>query len=110
MTVSRQKLVKQEIRSGFPERVPIVVWNRDQEQEDIMLYHLALGASGDGTPNAWNWTDNEWGYRLESLEDGTMGHPVASFYPELPDPEFIRVPSLREAEHMSEPTSGRMTA
>jgi len=98
---SRQKLVEQAIRFGSPERVPIVFWNRDQEQGDLMLYHLALGAPGDGTPNAWNWTENEWGYRLESLGDGTMGHPVAPFYPELPDPEGIRVPPLREAERMS---------
>jgi hypothetical protein len=42
MTVSRQKLVEQAIRFGFPERVPIVFWNRDQKQWDIMLYHLAL--------------------------------------------------------------------
>ena len=58
MTVSRQKLVEQAIAFGRPERIPIVFWNRDQEQGDIMLYHLALGAPGDGTPNAWNWTQN----------------------------------------------------
>ncbi|MGA2863979.1 MAG: uroporphyrinogen decarboxylase family protein [Verrucomicrobiota bacterium] len=101
MTVSRQKLVEQAIRFGSPERVPMVFWNRDQEKGDIMLYHLALGAPGDGTPNAWNWSENEWGYRLESLGDGTMGHPVAPFYPELPVPKAIRVPGLREVERMS---------
>ena len=101
MTVPRQKLVERAIRFGSPERVPIVFWNRDQEQGDIMLYHLALGAPGDGAPNAWNWTENEWGYRLESLGDGTMGHPVAPFYQDLPLPEAIRVPELREAERMS---------
>ncbi len=101
MTVSRRNLVEQAIRFGSPERVPIVFWNRDQEQGDIMLYHLALGAPGDGTPNAWNWTENEWGYRLESLGDGTMGHPVAPFYPELPGPQAIRIPALREPERMS---------
>ncbi|MGO8674808.1 MAG: uroporphyrinogen decarboxylase family protein [Limisphaerales bacterium] len=100
-TFSGKKLVEQAIRFGSPERVPIVFWNRDQDQGDILLYHLALGAPGDGTPNAWNWTRNEWGYRLESLGDGTMGHPVAPFYPELPAPEEIRVPTLREAERMS---------
>lgn len=66
-----------------------------------MLYHLALGAPGDGTPNAWNWVENEWGYRLESLGDGTMGHPLSPFYPELPGPDAIRVPPLREVERMS---------
>ena len=30
-----------------------------------------------------------------------MGHPVAPFYPELPEPGAIRVPALREAERMS---------
>lgn len=101
MTVSRQKLVEQAIGFGWPERVPRVFWNRDPEQGDVMLYHLALGAPGDGTPNAWNWSENEWGYRLESLGDGTMGHPRAPFYSELPDPGAIRVPVLREAERMS---------
>ncbi|MEI6393216.1 MAG: uroporphyrinogen decarboxylase family protein [Verrucomicrobiota bacterium] len=101
MTVSRQKLVEQAIGFGRPERVPMVFWNRDQQQGDIMLYHLALGAPGDGTPNAWNWSENEWGYRLESLGDGTMGHPVAPFYSELPEPEAIRVPDLREPERLS---------
>ena len=66
-----------------------------------MLYHLALGAPGDGTPNRWNWRENEWGYRLESLGDGTMGHPVAPFYGDLPAPASIRVPALRERERMS---------
>jgi uroporphyrinogen-III decarboxylase len=30
-----------------------------------------------------------------------MGHPVAAVYPDLPSPEAIRVPPLREAERMS---------
>jgi len=84
-----------------PDRVPIVFWNRDQAEGDVMLYHLAFGAPGDGTPNTWNWQENEWGYRLESLGDGTMGPPVAPFYSELPEPEVIRIPALREAERMS---------
>jgi uroporphyrinogen decarboxylase len=101
MTTSRKDLVEQAIRFQSPERVPVVFWNRDQQEGDVLLYHLALGAPGDGTPNAWNWCENEWGYRLESLGDGTMGHPTAPFYPELPRPEAMRVPALREAERMS---------
>jgi len=101
MSASRKEVVDQAIRFGSPERVPIVFWNRDQEQGDIVLYHLALGVPGEGTPNAWNWATNEWGYHLESLGDGTMGHPVAPFYADLPVPEDIRVPALREEERMS---------
>jgi len=47
VTVSRQQLVEQAMRFGSPERVPIVFWNRDQEEGDLMLYHLALGAPGE---------------------------------------------------------------
>jgi hypothetical protein len=81
--------------------VPIVFWNRDQADGDVMLYHLALGAPGNGSVNAWDWSLNEWGYRLEKAGDGTMGHPVEPFYRELPRLEEIRVPALREEERMS---------
>jgi uroporphyrinogen decarboxylase len=101
MNMSRKELVDQAIGFRFPERVPIVFWNRDQTEGDVMLYHLALGAPGEGTPNAWNWSENEWGYRLVSLGDGTMGHPVAPYYPSLPAADEIHVPALRETERMS---------
>jgi uroporphyrinogen decarboxylase len=101
MKTVRHELVKQAIRFRSPERVPIVFWNRDQTEGDVMLYHLALGAPGDGAPNAWTWSENEWGYRLESLGDGTMGHPVAPFYPAMPTAAAIRVPALRAEERMS---------
>ncbi len=101
MKGSRIELVEQAIRFRSPERVPIVFWNRDQTEGDVMLYHLALGAPGNGTPNGWNWRENEWGYRLESLRDGTRGHPVEPFNPDLPTPKSIPVPALRESERMS---------
>ena len=89
------------IQMQSPDRVPIVFWNRDQAQGDVMLYHLSLGSAGEGSVNAWDWSVNEWGYVLEKLGDGTMGHPVSPVYAELPRAEEIRVPALREAERMS---------
>lgn len=102
MTPTRTELVRKAIRFGSPERVPVVFWNRDQTEGDLLLYHLALGAPGDGTPNTWNWQTNEWGYRLESIGDGTMGHPVEPYYPEMPPASAIQVPALREEERMSD--------
>ena len=96
MTLSRREVVNQAIRFGFPERVPIVFWNRDQTEGDIMLYHLALGAPGDGTPNAWNWTENEWGYGLRiawGWHDGSSHCAVLSGVacPRVhPGPRFAR--------------------
>lgn len=100
---SHKELVDRAIEFRCPERVPVVFWNRDQTDGDVMLYHLSLGQPGEGDPlvNAWDWSTNEWGYRLESLGDGTMGHPTAAFWPELPAAEDVRVPPLREKERMA---------
>jgi hypothetical protein len=93
--------VERAIEFRRPDRVPVVFWNRDQASGEVLLYHLSLGAPGDGTVNAWDWSVNEWGYRLEKLDDGTMGHPTASVYGSLPQEDAFRVPALREDERMS---------
>jgi uroporphyrinogen decarboxylase len=100
---SRKETVDRAITFDGPERVPIVFWNRDQDAGDVMLYHLSLGMPGDGDPlaNVWDWSTNEWGYRLDSLGDGTMGHPTKSFWAELPSVREVRVPPLREEERMA---------
>ncbi len=46
---SRKEIVDRAIEFRHPERVPIVFWNRDQTDGDVMLYHLSLGVPGDGT-------------------------------------------------------------
>jgi hypothetical protein len=99
--MSRSERVRRAIEFRRPDRVPIVFWNCDQEQGDLLLYHLSLGAPGDGSANAWDWSVNEWGYKLERLGDGTMGHPVQPVYREMPGAGEIRVPALREAERMA---------
>lgn len=95
---TRKELVDQAIAFAGPERVPVVFWNRDQTDGDLLLYHLSLGREpkADPTLNAWDWSVNEWGYKLESLGDGTMGHPVDPYYPELPAPSRVSIPPVRE--------------
>ncbi len=100
---SRKETVDRAIEFRHPERVPIVFWNRDQTEGDVMLYHLSLGVPGDGNAlaNVWDWSTNEWGYRLESMGDGTMGHPTESCWKELPAPDEVQLPPLREEERMA---------
>lgn len=100
---SRHEIVEQAIRFRGPERVPVVFWNRDQTDGDVLLYHLALGTSDSGcaTSNLWEWQTNEWGYCLESVGDGTIGHPTQPYYPDLPTPGQVHAPPLREAERMA---------
>ena len=98
---TRKQRVQDAIEFRNPDRVPVVFWNQDQDESDVALYHLSLGVPGDGSVNAWDWSCNEWGYRLEKLDDGTMGHPVQPVYQELPPANQFRVPRVREAERMS---------
>jgi uroporphyrinogen decarboxylase len=98
---TREECVRRAIEFRGPDRVPVLFWNRDQTDGDAMLYHLALGAPGEGTVNSWDWELNEWGYRLVKTGDGTMGHPVEPVYREVPRSGEIREPLLREAERMS---------
>jgi FAD/FMN-containing dehydrogenase len=100
---SRKEIVDRAITFRGPERVPIVFWNRDQASGEVMLYHLSLGVPGDGNAlaNVWDWSTNEWSYRLQSLGDGTMGHPTEAYWSVLPSVEDISVPPLREDERMA---------
>ena len=100
---SRREIVERAIRFAEPERVPVVFWNRDQTDGDVLLYHLSLGvtAAGRSTSNLWDWQTSEWGYRLELLGDGTIGHPTRPYYPELPASGQVQAPPLCETERMA---------
>ena len=101
MAVSRRELVVQAIEFGSPRRVPVVFWNCDQSEGDVMLYHLALArramerripGTGRRTSGAIAWS--------EAVTAPWATRP-APLYAEMPSAGAIRVPPLREAERMS---------
>ena len=98
---SRKTIVDQAITFSSPARIPIWFINSDQTDGDVMMYHLSLGCEGDGSDNDWDWSSNEWGYRLEKLNDGTMGHPKEAFLPDWQVAEKLCPPKLRESARMA---------
>ncbi len=92
---SREDLVRQAIQFDSPERVPIWFVNCDQTAGDAMVYHLSLPAADD--PEL-----NEWGYRLESLDDGTMGQPTEARLPDWDAADSFQLPTVREKERTAE--------
>jgi uroporphyrinogen decarboxylase len=63
--MTSKERVKKAINFSSPDKIPLFLWNRDQQSGDILYYPLNIT------------TDNisEWGYKWETLEDGTMGQP-----------------------------------
>jgi hypothetical protein len=104
--MTSEERVRRAIAFRQPDRVPVVFWNCDQTSGDIMHYHRSLGAPGDGTANAWDWKDNEWGYRLEKSGDGTMGHPVEPVYRGVPRPAEIYAEAQRLYDLLGTPAGG----
>jgi len=94
--VSRKELVRQAIHFRSPERIPIWFVNCDQTDGDAIVYHLSLDVAGEA-----NRGTNEWGYRLEKLDDGTMGHPTTISLPDWAAADRLRPPPLRESERMA---------
>jgi hypothetical protein len=94
---SRKDLVRQAIRFESPSRVPLWFVNADQAEGDCMVYHLSLGREEGPTT-----TVNEWGYRLESVGDGTMGHPREPHLPDLDAVGAFTSPPLDEDQRMAE--------
>lgn len=96
---TRRETVLQAISFGSPERVPVVYWNRDQHEGDVMALSLTLGGPGDeGGDGVFAWSLNEWGYRLQSKADGTIGYPERAVYDRLPAPGEVMAPAVREEE------------
>lgn len=92
--ISRKSLVQRAITFACPPRVPVWFVNCDQAEGDVMVYHMSLEKPGEpGT--------SEWGYRLETLGDGTMGHPVRAHLPDWQAAEGFGPPPLREEERMA---------
>ena len=58
-----------------------------------MVYHCSLTDEKSG--------DNEWGYHLESMNDGTMGHPTTAHIPDWKDFDSFVPPTAQEERRMS---------
>ncbi|NLF08274.1 MAG: hypothetical protein GX594_09880 [Pirellulaceae bacterium] len=91
---ARKAIVDQAIRFENPPRIPLWFVNCDQTDGDVMVYHLSLEKEDGGG-------DHEWGYHLEKLDDGTMGHPTAPCLPDWDAAESFAVPPLREEDRMA---------
>ena len=90
---AKHELVRQAIDFQNPDRIPIWYVNCDQTDGDVMVYHLSLHREDDSG-------DNEWGYHLQSLDDGTMGYPTSLCLPDWESFASFAPPPIRENDRM----------
>ncbi len=90
--MNRRERVIKAIEFAGPDRVPIWLFNRDQQCGDILRFGLTI------------LEDNlsEWGFQWKRLDDGTMGQPYGAVIPTWGALKDYQFPTRREAKRLSE--------
>ena len=84
--MNKEQLVRRAIEFKFPERVPLLLFNRDQSMGDILIYNMSISEGNK----------SEWGYIWEILDDGTMGQPRDEVLPALDAVGTYKTPGINE--------------
>ncbi len=91
--MNRRERVIRAIQFARPDRVPLWLFNQDQELGDILWYDFRI-SEGSVRSGYHGGTKSEWGYTWRTLDDGTMGHPTDPVLPTWDDLERYEFPTL----------------
>ena len=89
--MNQRERVQRAIEFKGPDRVPVLFLNRDQQRGDILMYNMALDDA----------ERSEWGCKMRTLGDGTMGQPEAPVLPSWRMLEDFHPPSLQRDRRMA---------
>lgn len=89
------ELVRAAIRRHGPERVPILFFNQDREQSDIVLVDVERHFGGPGADTS------EWGFRWERV-DRTMGQPAGRLLASWEELDRLTLPDPRDPRRFAE--------
>ena len=101
----KKERVVRAIKFENPDRVPIWLLNKDQEQGDILWYDFRI-QTGEHSASYHGGDVSEWGFKWKRLDDGTMGQTEAVIkswddldkykFPELnPDERLKNLPEFK---------------
>lgn len=95
---SRERVISA-IKFDNPDRIPIWLFNKDQELGDIFWYDFRV-TEGKYNTGYHGGNISEWGYSMETLDDGTMGQPTEPVIPTWDDLEKYKFPSLNREKRL----------
>jgi uroporphyrinogen-III decarboxylase len=91
--MNQRERVVRAIQFDNPDRVPIWLFNQDQEQGDILWYDFRI-TEGEERVGYHGGTKSEWGYAWRTMDDGTMGQPTEPVIPTWEDLAHYEFPTL----------------
>ena len=98
--MDRRERVKRAISFQRPDRPPLWLFNRYQEQGDILWRDFRI-QEGKACEGYHGHSRSEWGYEWRTLDDGTMGHPTLPHLPDWKAAQPFSRPPVREADRMA---------
>lgn len=98
--VNQRERVIRAIQFEEPDRVPMWLFNRDQEQGDVLWFDFRIH-EGEERPGYHGAEKSEWGYAWQTMDDGTMGQPAEAVIRAWDDLEHYRFPTLNPEKRLA---------
>lgn len=96
---SKERVIKA-INFDYPDRIPIWLFNKDEDEGDILWYDFRVYEDELLPGNNGN-VISEWGYKWIRSGDGTMGQPEKPVLPSWEDVEKYQLPGLNVDKRLS---------
>jgi uroporphyrinogen decarboxylase len=99
--MNQRERVMRAIHFEKPDRVPLWLFNRDQELGDILWLDFRVH-EGRERAGYHGGEKSEWGYTWRTLDDGTMGHPTEAVIRTWDDLNQYQLPTLNPDKRLAQ--------
>lgn len=98
--MDRRERVVRAIEFDGPDRAPLWLFNRDQEDGDILWYDFRI-SEGEQRTGYHGSSLSEWGYEWRTQDDGTMGQPTEPVIATWDDLDRYQFPTVNADKRLA---------
>ena len=99
--MERRERVIRAIEFDNPDRVPLWLLNKDQEEGDILWYDFRI-QTGEHIASYHGGDVSEWGFKWKRLDDGTMGQTKEPSIKTWKDLDDYKLPELNPKQRLKD--------